>query len=135
MADDFEAFFTERQKAADAYVRGDGAPVDSLVPHDGAASFHSPMGDTVSGAGAVAERYLKDAKAFRPVGKSRFEVLQKGADGDVGFWTGYQIATVQIGDMPQPIEMRIRVTEVFRKINGAWKMVHRHADMPTPPGK
>ena len=56
-------------------------------------------------------------------------MLQKGASGDLAFWTGYQVATVQIGDMPKPMEMRIRLTEVFRRIGGEWKMVHRHADM------
>jgi hypothetical protein len=45
MADDFEAFFKERQKAAAAYVTGDGALVDAIVPHEGEASFHSPGGD------------------------------------------------------------------------------------------
>jgi ketosteroid isomerase-like protein len=135
MADDFEAFFKERQKGAAAYVTGDGALVDAIVPHEGEASFHSPGGDTVTGAKAVAQRYLKDAKAFKPEGESRFEVLQKHSDGEMAFWTGYQIAKVQIGDMPKPMKMRIRLTEVFRKIEGAWKMVHRHADMGEAPKK
>jgi ketosteroid isomerase-like protein len=47
--------------------------------------------------------------------------------------TGFQIATVQIGDMPRPTDMKIRVTEIFRKIDGAWKLVHRHADMGRTP--
>jgi hypothetical protein len=33
----------------------------------------------------------------------------------VGYWTGFQIAKVQIGDMPEPVEMRI--PEVFRRID------------------
>jgi ketosteroid isomerase-like protein len=135
MTNDFEQFFNEREKAASAYVAGDGSLVDALVPHEGDASFHSPGGDSVTGAQAVAARYLRDARAFKPIGKSRFEVLQKGCSGDMAFWTGYQIATVQIGDMPRPMDMRIRLTEVFRKIGGKWKMVHRHADMGEVPGK
>ena len=129
-AANFDDFMTARQKAAEAYVRGDGAKVDTIVPHSGAASFHSPTGDTVAGGEAVAKRYLKDAAAFHDNGVSRFDVLQKGHSGDVGFWTGFQIAKVQIGDMPKPVEMRIRVTEIFRRIDGDWKMIHRHADAP-----
>lgn len=129
-ATNFEDFMTAREKAAEAYVRGDSAEVDALVPHSGAASFHSPTGDTVTGGEAVAKRYLKDAAAFHANGVSRLDVLQKGHSGDVGFWTGFQIAKVQIGDMPKPVEMRIRVTEIFRKIDGDWKMIHRHADAP-----
>jgi ketosteroid isomerase-like protein len=135
MADDFEAFVEKRQEAASAYVAGNGSLVDAIVPHEGEASFHSPGGDSVTGASAVAKPYLKDAKAFKPVGESRFEVLQKHSDDKLAFWTGYQIATVQIGDMPEPTEMRIRLTEVFRKVDGEWKMIHRHADMGKSPGK
>ena len=129
-ATNFGDFMTAREKAAAAYVCGDGARVDALVPHGGAASFHSPVGDTVTGGEAVSKRYLKDAAAFHDNGTSRFEVLQKGDSGDIGFWTGFQIANVQIGDMPKPVEMRIRVTEIFRRIDGDWKMIHRHADAP-----
>ena len=129
MSDDFERFLEQRQRAASAYVAGDGDLVNELVPHTGVATFHSPGGDTVTGAEAVARRYLADSRLFRPGGTSRFEILQKGSDGALGFWTGYQIAKAQIGDMPQPVDMRIRVTEVFRKVDGRWLMVHRHADM------
>jgi ketosteroid isomerase-like protein len=68
--------------------------------------------------------------AFRDNGTSRFDVLQKGDSGDIGFWTGFQIANVQIGSMPKPVEMRIRVTEIFRRIDGDWRMIHCHADAP-----
>ena len=127
----FEDCLTAREQAAKAYVRGDGAKVDALVPHDGAASFHSPGGDTVVGAENVATRYLKDARAFHANGTSRFEVIQKDDGGDLGFWTGFQIAAVQIGEMPHVVDMRIRVTELFKKIDGRWLLIHRHADIPS----
>jgi hypothetical protein len=39
-------------------------------------------------------------------------------------------AKVQIGNMPAPVETRIRVTEIFCRIDGDRKMIHRHADLP-----
>ena len=129
MSEEFTQFLKTREEAARAYVRGDGTPLESLVSQQGDACFHSPGGDTVTGAGAVAERYRKDATAFRPEGVTHFEVLQQSTSGELGFWTGFQIATAQIGDMPAPMDMKIRVTEVFHKQHGQWKMVHRHADM------
>jgi mxaD protein len=125
---DFEEFFARRTQAAEAYTQGDYAPLAPLVAREGQASFHSPRGDTVTGAQAVEERYRSDARGFRAGGGSRFEVLQRGASGDLGFWSGFQLATVRVGSSPAPIEMRIRVTEVFRRVDGEWKLVHRHAD-------
>jgi ketosteroid isomerase-like protein len=127
-----EEFFVERQRAAAAYVNGDAAAVEALIPHDGEASFHSPGGDSVSGAAKVAERYSDDAKNFGPSGESRFEVLQMEAGEEIAFWTGFQVATVRMKGKDQPIEMRIRVTEVFSRIDGGWRMIHRHADMGAP---
>ena len=127
----FEDFLSTREQAAKAYVCGDGTKVDSIVPHVGTASFQSPQGETVVGAQHVAGRYHKDARGFHSTGTTHFEVVQKGHDGDLGFWTGFQVATVQIGDRPQPANMRIRVTELFRKIDGKWRLIHRHADMPS----
>jgi ketosteroid isomerase-like protein len=128
----FEEFFAERQRAAVAYVNGDAAAVEALIPHDGEATFHSPGGDSVSGAAKVAERYRKDAKIFEPEGESRFEALQMEAGDELAFWTGFQVANVRIKGRDEPMEMRIRITEVFSKTDGGWRMIHRHADMGTP---
>jgi ketosteroid isomerase-like protein len=135
---DFESFWTARTEAAKAYVLGDGSAVDALVPHEGEATFFSPLGDVVTGATEVARRYLHDSQAFHPDGSTHFEVLHEGQSGDLAFWTGDQIARVHIGSMPDAKDMRIRVTEIFRRIGGAWKLVHRHADQQevsvrTPP--
>jgi ketosteroid isomerase-like protein len=127
----FENLMSVRQRAAEAYVSGDGAKVDSLVPHDGMASFHGPRGETVIGAENVAARYIKEAPSFHSDGTTQFEIIQQSCDGALGFWTGFQVATVRIGDAPRPMTMRLRVTEIFRKIDGNWKLIHRHADLPT----
>jgi ketosteroid isomerase-like protein len=31
-----------------------------------------------------------------------------------------------------PGDMTLRVTHIYRRIDGVWKLVHRHADFPSP---
>ena len=135
---DFEAFWAARRDAAKNYVLGDGSKVDALVPHEGDATFFSALGEVVTGAHEVAQRYLDDSQAYHPDGRTHFEVLQSFQDRDLAFWTGYEVARVHVGSMPDAKDMRSRVTEVFRRIGGSWKLVHRHADhqevtVRTPP--
>lgn len=132
MMDDFKHFLETRRKAAQAYVNGDFAPLSRIVAETSPASFFSPMGDVTEGADTVADRYGKDAGTFDKDSTSELDMLHFGSSGDLGYWVGYQIAAVRMKGRSGPITMKIRVTELFRKENGAWKMIHRHADMPKP---
>lgn len=50
------------------------------------------------------------------------------ASGDVAYWAGFQRSNIRMQGKVQAIPMDLRVTEVFRRQDGAWKLVHRHAD-------
>jgi len=127
---DFQAFFEERARAAEDYVNGGFERLERLLPAQGDASFHSPRGDSVRGAAEVARRYRADADSFLPGGTTEIEILHQAVEGDLAFWTGFQVASVRLKGAADAVAMRIRVTEVFRRIDGSWKLVHRHADMP-----
>jgi len=128
---DFQQFMKRRAEVARAYVNGDGAPLEGITAHSGAATFFPPLGGFEQGADAVATRYQKDARAFTPGGETSFEVLHV-AD-DIAFWAGFQTAKVKMQGASGARDMKLRVTEVFRRIGGEWKIVHRHADMLTEP--
>lgn len=130
---DFTDFMSQRELAETSYVRGDGAKVDAIVPHSGNASLHTLAGETLAGAATVAAYYREHAKDFDSAGVSRFEVIHTDCSGDLGFWTGFQIATVRFRNAGSNVEMRLRVTEIFRKEDGTWKLIHRHADRPPHP--
>ncbi|MGO4836815.1 nuclear transport factor 2 family protein, partial [Rhizobiaceae sp. 2RAB30] len=70
----------------------------------------------------------RDAGLFGPEGQTHFEVLHAASGEGVAYWTGIQCAVVRIGDRTEAMPMDLRVTEVFRREDGAWKLVHRHAD-------
>ena len=93
------------------------------------ASFFSPQGDVIEDAEKVATRYEKDAALFGKGSTSELEILHADSDGDLGYWVGYQVAKVYMKGKSEAIPMRIRVTELFLKEDGRWKMIHRHADM------
>jgi NAD(P)H-dependent FMN reductase/ketosteroid isomerase-like protein len=131
--EDFSAFLKQRARAASAYVCGDAAPLDAIVPAAGSVSFFPPSGGSVRGAQEVAGRYDRDAKVFSPGGSSTFEIVQSGAAGDVGFWTGFQEADVRMAGHDKPVHMKLRITELFRFEAGGWKLVHRHADSAAEP--
>jgi NAD(P)H-dependent FMN reductase/ketosteroid isomerase-like protein len=122
----FEAFMRQRHEVAADYVRGDSAALAAILTQREPATFFSPKGDALQGAAAVAERYAADAQAFIEGGKTRLDVLQSGASGKLAFWTGIQHAEVVRRGETVPITLR--VTEIFRFEEGAYKLVHRHAD-------
>jgi len=130
MADDFEQFLKDRLKAALSYVNGDPAPLSAIVAEHSPATFFSPVGDVTEAAGAVAARYERDAGAFDKGSSTELELLHCGSSGDLGYWVGYQVADVRMKGKPEPIAMKIRITEIFTREHGAWRMIHRHADMP-----
>jgi NAD(P)H-dependent FMN reductase/ketosteroid isomerase-like protein len=123
---EFESFMKQREKVAAAYSSGDASLLDAIVVHDGTATFFPPSGGVVSGAREVAAQYDAGAHAFSPGSTTALEVLQSGASGTLAFWTGFQNFEGKMGG--KEMKLRLRITELFRREGGAWKLFHRHAD-------
>jgi ketosteroid isomerase-like protein len=128
-APSFSQFMQHRSEAAAAYVRGDAGPVNALTTARSPATFFGPDGGSIHDPDNVTAAFREGASHFQPDGTSRLEILQSGASDDIGFWTGFQHATVRMTPDGQSQQMKLRITEIFRLEDGAWKLVHRHADM------
>lgn len=130
---EFDDFMRQRAAAADAYVRGDAAPLGQIVARGSQATFFGPRGGHVFGAEEVWAGYERDAAAFGPAAENHLEILDHGADAGIAYWVGVQRSSVTLGGTPT--EFNLRVTEIFRREDGEWKLVHRHADpLAQPPG-
>jgi len=127
-APSFDAFLKEREAASHDYINGSPDALLELAVTGDPASFFSPRGDNVQGASTVRGAHDAGAKAFAPGSEGRFEVLQSGSSGQLGFWTGIQHATVHFHGKAEPVTMALRITEIFRIEGGTWKLCHRHAD-------
>jgi ketosteroid isomerase-like protein len=57
----------------------------------------------------------------------RFEVVAADVSGDMAYLVGFEhIANSVVGVPVEPYTLR--VTHIFRRENGEWKIAHRHAD-------
>jgi len=125
----FAAFLARREAVSGEYINGHPGQLLELSTTRDPATFFPPNGEVVQGSSNVNAANEQGAKAFATGSVGRFEVLQSGSSGGLGFWTGIQHAEVMMKGKQQPVSMQLRTTEVFRVEQGAWKLVHRHADM------
>ena len=129
MSNDFSQFMKQREEAAGSYINGDAGPLGELAAKESPATFFSPGGGYVQTAEQVLDRYNGDARYFKAgSGEGRFEILHMGSSGDLGYWVGFQQATTKLEGNPDPVPFNLRITEIFRRENGEWKLIHRHAD-------
>lgn len=124
---DFKTFMQQRERAALAYCQGDARPVNALSTRSDTASFFGPDGSVLQRAEKIKSAYSDGALMFGARGTSRLQILQCEADGNVGYRCGVQHADVEMDGRQVP--MTLRITELFRREHGDWKLVHRHADM------
>ncbi len=77
----------------------------------------------------VADRYREGAVTVE------YEVVHEGAD--LAYTVGYEIGDVALDGAPVT-RQRLRVTQVYRRQDGQWRLVHRHGDVApadqSPPG-
>jgi ketosteroid isomerase-like protein len=85
------------------------------------------LGET--GVASVFQRYLLAAGAFQPSGaKVDFQYLVKNVQGRLAYTVAIERANVVYTGQTDPRPQTLRVTMLFRREHGDWKIVHRHAD-------
>lgn len=125
---DFESFMEVRLKASTDFVEGKFDSLENISVKKSPATIFPPSGICVQGAELVNNFNEKGAAGFLPGAKNEFEVMHQNADEHLAYWTGIQRSTVKMKGQENDIIFNLRITEIFRKENDEWKLMHRHAD-------
>jgi ketosteroid isomerase-like protein len=124
----FLADMLPKQRAAEkAMHNGDVEPRLALwTRSDPVALFGAKL--TASGWADVGPAFHTVASWFSDSMEYEFEVIAAGASGDLAYTVGYERNQVTVDG--QPRSYALRVTHVYRREDGQWRVVHRHADYP-----
>ncbi len=87
---------------------------------------------SASGWDEVSRDFRWIASRFSDCTAYRFELVAAGVSSDLAYTVGYEHISASMDGVPvEPFTLR--VTHVYRRENGEWKIVHRHADrVPDP---
>lgn len=128
--DDFLSAVVPRQRTADmAMLNGDSGPRKTLWSHKDPVTVLGAL-RTVSGWSEVASLFDWLASKFSNGSSYELDVAAAGACGDLGYIVGFEHSAASVGS-DAPAHIALRVTLIFRREDGEWKEVHRHAD-PMP---
>jgi ketosteroid isomerase-like protein len=127
--DDFLTLTLARQlEAEQALINGDPAPRLAMwSTQDPVTVFGAEK--SVIGSEEARQVFRWLATRFSNCTDYRFELVGAGASGDLAYTLGYERFSFSMDGGPvEPITLR--VTHVYRREGGEWKIVHRHADVP-----
>jgi ketosteroid isomerase-like protein len=136
--DDFLSTFLPRQiEAEEAIHNGDVEPRLALWSRNEPVTLLGALGMVDSDWATVEETFRWVASKFSNCTSYEFELIAAGVSGDVAYTVGYE-RTVASRDGAPPSPSVLRATHAYRREDGEWKIVHRHADGTgvdlSPPG-
>jgi ketosteroid isomerase-like protein len=118
------------QRTADAnsaLICGDMSTYLRLITHADDYTLMAPFGGAPSRGFDVSSEHLAELERFFKAGKSRLELVQTYASGDIVVLVMIERQRCEVGDLPEQ-DWSLRVTQVYRRAGTGWRLVHRHAD-------
>jgi ketosteroid isomerase-like protein len=129
--DDFLTPTLARQlEAEQAFINGDPEPRLAMWSTQDPVTVFGAMRSDI-GQEEVRGVFRWLASRFSNCTDYRLELVAAGASGDLAYTLGYEYISFSMDGAPvEP--WTLRVTHLYRREDGEWKIVHRHADhVPT----
>jgi ketosteroid isomerase-like protein len=124
----FQEFLRKFEEGTGQFINGDATLWKQHVSQRDDATIMGGFGGYEQGKD-VGPRYDWAAAQFRPSGAIlKVEYLSTAVSGDLAYTVTIERSQVLVTGQAAPMPMALRVSHVFRKENGAWKLLHRHAD-------
>jgi ketosteroid isomerase-like protein len=128
MVSDLDQFKQLYHKSVEAFIEGDPDAQKALWSPRDDVTLANPLGPPAKGADRVFQA-LDSAAALISDGEGyTFDSISSVETADLAYEIGIEHNTARLGNAAEKVQLSLRVTTVYRREDGEWKIVHRHAD-------
>ncbi|KAE8762335.1 YybH family protein [Georgenia thermotolerans] len=125
---DLEETVRRYHDAANQFATGDPQGIKALYSRTDDVMLANPFGPAVRGWAAVSDALDRASASFRDGAVTAFERVAKYADHDVASIHETERWQAKVAGRPEISTFTLRATSTFRREEGSWKLVLRHAD-------
>jgi ketosteroid isomerase-like protein len=133
MSGPIDLILEQYHRALDAVVTGDSAPMKELISRRDDVTLANPLGPPARGWKNVEKTMDHAISHFRDGEPTRFERISEVVGTELAYIVELERTRVKIAGSDEFVPIALRVTTIFHLEDGAWKVLHRHADPITAP--
>ena len=133
MAEGHDLPLEEYHRAGLEITRGNPEVYKSLYSRRDDVTLANPFGPPVRGWSEVSAMLERAAANYRDGESYECETLSTVVTAELAYCVEIERVRARVGGAEDLTPVAVRVTTVFRRDDGAWKLVHRHADPITAP--
>ncbi|MFD6176181.1 MULTISPECIES: YybH family protein [unclassified Isoptericola] len=124
--EDFLDWFGTTWRAAETALHGgDAAPRDRTWSERAPVTLFGAWMEAV-GPAEARKVFARLAESFSDVSSAEVELVAADVSGDLAYTVHREITSTRVDGRPR--DYVLRVTQVYRREDDGWKVVHRHAD-------
>jgi ketosteroid isomerase-like protein len=132
---DLDGLVRENHRWLAEFIRGNVEPAKEMFSHKDDVSLAGPQPTAHRGTIPIARGWkqvsetLESANSYFREGEiDGFESVAKYMTQDLAFTVEVERFRAKVGGNPALVPVALRVTSIFRREVGVWRVVHRHAD-------
>jgi ketosteroid isomerase-like protein len=133
MAQEHDLPLDEYHRAGLEITNGNAGVYKTLYSRRDDVTLANPFGPPACGWSEVFATLDRAAGNYRDGEAVSVENMSTVIGADLAYTVEIESYRARVGGAAEPTPVALRVTTIFRRENGTWKVVHRHADPITTP--
>ena len=123
----FDEAVKEYERAMRDFFKGNPKPINDIYSSCDEISLAQLSGSFITGRNEVTEVVRQNALKYRE-GTTTFETLTTFVTPEVAYIVQVERVDAKIDGKNKITPLALRVTSIFRREDGIWKLLHRHVD-------